>query len=300
MQGTRISPIGAVTNSVVTPSPVQRLGGIARLTRLPQSVATAVLVSGLAWSHALGAASLEPLLLAGVAYLAVSGAGFAINDYFDIEIDAINKPQRPLPSGLIRPREALAVFTLLFGLSLALPLFVNARFATLTVANSVLVTIYSAVLKRKGGLLANVVMGLYVVLLLLSGVSVLGRVTWNLALGCLSPFFYMVGAQIVMGGEDVEGDAAGGARTLPLMIGVKKALWIATALMVLGLAGLGASSQGGWDLVPLLAIVALNLFVQRELLRRPEPLCCGRMRRPMALSMMLMVLTIISRGPALG
>ena len=38
----------------------------------------------------------------------LTAASMAINDYYDREIDAINEPNRPIPSGLIKPKQALA------------------------------------------------------------------------------------------------------------------------------------------------------------------------------------------------
>jgi len=51
------------------------------------------------------------LILGFVTGFTLTGASMAINDYYDREIDAINEPQRPIPSGMISPREAL-VFAL--------------------------------------------------------------------------------------------------------------------------------------------------------------------------------------------
>ena len=47
------------------------------------------------------------LLLAFVTSFTLTAASMAINDYYDREIDEINEPQRPIPSGAISPKEAL-------------------------------------------------------------------------------------------------------------------------------------------------------------------------------------------------
>lgn len=69
-----------------------------------------------------------PFLDAGLVFLVVfmvSGAGNAINDYFDIKIDSINRPERPIPSGRVKAKEALYFSYLLFtlGTLLFLPQF---------------------------------------------------------------------------------------------------------------------------------------------------------------------------------
>ena len=47
------------------------------------------------------------LLLGFITSFTLTAASMAINDYYDRDIDAINEPQRPIPSGAISPREAL-------------------------------------------------------------------------------------------------------------------------------------------------------------------------------------------------
>src|SRR3989344_737409 len=54
------------------------------------------------------------LLLGMLVVFLVSGAGMIINDIFDIEIDRVNKPERPLPSGRITKKKAWAYSILLF------------------------------------------------------------------------------------------------------------------------------------------------------------------------------------------
>jgi len=47
------------------------------------------------------------LLLGFITSFTLTAASMAINDYYDKDIDAINEPQRPIPSGAISPKEAL-------------------------------------------------------------------------------------------------------------------------------------------------------------------------------------------------
>lgn len=55
----------------------------------------------------------------------ISGAGMVINDYFDVEIDKINRPQRPLPSGKISLKAALIYYILLNLFALIFASFTN-------------------------------------------------------------------------------------------------------------------------------------------------------------------------------
>ncbi len=73
----------------------------------------------ISWSFSSGFAGSFPFLDAGLVFLVVflvSGAGNTINDYFDIKIDSINRPERPIPSGRVKAKEAFYFSYLLFSL----------------------------------------------------------------------------------------------------------------------------------------------------------------------------------------
>ena len=55
----------------------------------------------------------------------IASAGFAINDYFDRESDAVIKPKRPIPSGALSSNQAAAVAGVLFGLGLVFSFLIN-------------------------------------------------------------------------------------------------------------------------------------------------------------------------------
>lgn len=69
-----------------------------------------------------GTPSLRELLLGFACGFFLSGAALTLNDYFDIEVDKVNAPQRPIPAGLLTPRDAvlLTISATLIGLSAAL------------------------------------------------------------------------------------------------------------------------------------------------------------------------------------
>ncbi len=71
-----------------------------------------------------GTYTFEVLLLALSAFL-ISAGGNAINDYFYTEIDAINKPGRPIPSGIISRETALTASMLTFLAGTALSFYVS-------------------------------------------------------------------------------------------------------------------------------------------------------------------------------
>ena len=84
---------------------MQRIKGYIALTRPPNLIIAflSIFIGGFVTG------SIQPLvklLLACFSGMLVMAGANSINDYFDLEIDRINKPKRPLPSGLVKPVSA--------------------------------------------------------------------------------------------------------------------------------------------------------------------------------------------------
>ncbi|RXA20945.1 geranylgeranylglycerol-phosphate geranylgeranyltransferase [Methanosarcina sp. MSH10X1] len=171
-----------------------------------------------------------PFLASGFIFLAVfaiSGAGNTINDYFDIRIDSINRPDRPIPSGRIKLKEALYFSYLLFALGTLLAFSINPICGFIALFNSLLLIFYAKTLKGTP-LLGNLSIGYLTGSTFLFGASIFGFE----GLKALSVLFLLAALaitarEIVKDIEDVEGDKMEGADTLPLRIGAKKAGYMA-------------------------------------------------------------------------
>src|SRR5512136_2690911 len=81
---------------------------------------------------------------------ALTGASMAINDYYDRAIDAINEPLRPIPSGLVNPREALLLASFLSVIGFIFAVLVSAWCLVVAVIAWVIFTTYITVGKRTG------------------------------------------------------------------------------------------------------------------------------------------------------
>src|SRR3989304_79920 len=92
----------------------------------------------------------------------ITSAGFAINDYFDRESDAVIKPKRPIPSGALTLKQVVAISAFLFVLGLVLALLINWLSFVILLIDSVVLVIYSALVKRCSGFAANMLVGLLV------------------------------------------------------------------------------------------------------------------------------------------
>jgi geranylgeranylglycerol-phosphate geranylgeranyltransferase len=157
----------------------------------------------------------------------ITSAGFAINDYYDRESDAVIKPKRPIPSGALSLKQVIALSTSLFAIGLVLALLINPLSFGILLVDSVLLIIYSAFVKRKSGFAANVLVGLLVGTAFIYGEATVHS-TVSLASLSLYPIcFGTIGGNILRDVLSLEGDAKIGYPTLPQRLGNKGAVFIA-------------------------------------------------------------------------
>lgn len=183
------------------------------ITFLSVLVAT-VLVSG-SWI-------ISRVVLGCLSAALASGAGNTLNDFYDQEIDWINKPYRPIPSGRVRPQEAIVFAIALFAVSLGLSLLLGIPEFIIVSSAVVLLWAYAAVLKRAilvGNLMVSFLGGLAFVF----GGIVVYRAEAGF-IPALFAFLFHLGREIVKDAEDMQADVVRGARTLPIQIGLRPAL----------------------------------------------------------------------------
>jgi len=160
----------------------------------------------------------------------ITGAGNAINDFFDAEIDAINKPMRPIPSGRVSRTSALYFSIALFGAGVVLASLINTICLAIAILNSVLLILYARNLKQRA-LVGNVCIGFLTGSTFLFGGALFGtcgivRTAGLFALAMLATTAREIAKDI----EDVDGDSALGLDTLPIRVGKERAGFLASAI----------------------------------------------------------------------
>jgi geranylgeranylglycerol-phosphate geranylgeranyltransferase len=159
--------------------------------------------------------------LAGLATMLVSAAANAWNDYLDIEIDKINQPKRPLPSGMVSPR-AVWIFSLVAaGLSLLFAAFINWPAFLIALLSNILLYVYSWRLK------STVLMGNATV----AFISAMSAIYGGVAAGNFKPalwlasiiFVGIMGREILKTLADYEGDLHQQVHTIATVWGKRTA-----------------------------------------------------------------------------
>jgi geranylgeranylglycerol-phosphate geranylgeranyltransferase len=156
----------------------------------------------------------------------LTAASMAINDYYDREIDAVNEPNRPVPSGLIRPEEALAFSLVPTIIGFATAYLTNAVYPlcllTAIVAWAVFV-VYTTVGKRSG-LPGNFLVSACVSIPLVYGsIAISNEVKLNVLIFAFMAFLSDTGREITKGIVDIQGDRTQNVKTVAVRYGKKTA-----------------------------------------------------------------------------
>jgi len=208
---------------------MNKISGYLRLMRPLNCVMMgfAVIVGALL-SHAFSTSLHLNFVCGFITGLALTAASMAINDYYDRKIDAINEPERPIPSGLINPKEALALAFVLTAVGFAAAYLTNTVcFAIAIIAWIVFVT-YTAVGKHSG-LPGNFLVSICVAIPFIYGSCVVaGVVELNVLIFASMAFLSNTGREITKGIVDVQGDKAKNVQTLAVRYGERNAAIAAT------------------------------------------------------------------------
>lgn len=180
--------------------------------------------------------SVASLALGFITAFTLTGASMAINDYYDREIDSINEPDRPIPSGLISPSESIMVFIALVAVGLVSAALTDPLCILLAVASLAISVSYSRSGKRTG-LLGNMMVSVCVSMPFIYGGICVGRfMEPSIAVFAAMAFLANTGREIIKGIADIEGDRARGIRTLAVSRGPGKAAKVALALLAVAVA----------------------------------------------------------------
>ncbi|HJJ89133.1 MAG TPA: geranylgeranylglycerol-phosphate geranylgeranyltransferase [Methanocorpusculum sp.] len=190
----------------------------------------------------------------------ICGAGNVLNDYFDRDIDKINRPNRPIPSGAVAPGLAVQWAGILFALGLIASLATNLECLAIAVINSLLLCLYAIKLKKMPFI------GNFLVAYLSGSVFLFGGVLGSsesftvITLLFAITFFGTLAREILKAAEDIEGDSSAEAVTLPMIIGVRKSGYLAIFL-VLCASAVSLLLYPRWGMMYLILITVIDIFI---------------------------------------
>jgi geranylgeranylglycerol-phosphate geranylgeranyltransferase len=204
----------------------------------------------------------------------LTATSMAINDYYDRYIDAVNEPNRPIPSGQVKPKEALVFAFFLTAIGL-----VSAYLTNLTSISCFVIAViawcvfaaYTTIGKRTGlpgNFLVSVCVGIPFVY---GNYIVANAIALNVLIFVSMVFLSNTGREITKGIVDVKGDKERNVRTLAILFGEKTAAFSAAVFYVLAV----TLTPAPWLLgivsvwfIPLVVVTDLGLVASSYVLIR--------------------------------
>jgi chlorophyll/bacteriochlorophyll a synthase len=221
------------------------------------------------WRIAIG------LFLAGPMVCATSQA---VNDWFDREVDAINEPLRPIPSGRIPGRWGLWIAQIWTLVSIVVASFLGPLGLAAAAIGLALAWAYSAppLRLKQNGWWGNAACGLcYEGVAWVTGAAVVSNVAAISAPSLWLAFLYSLSAHGIMTLNDfkaIQGDRQMGIASLPVQLGPVKAAWVAAAVMLIPqllVVGLLVWIQMPWHAVSVFALIVGQAMLLRPFLANP-------------------------------
>src|SRR6056297_333000 len=160
----------------------------------------------------------------------LSGSAMVLNDIFDIEVDKVNSPERPLPSGIISSRDAKVFALIITVLGLLSALFIGSLAVLLYIIFWTVGFLYNWKFKELGvigNLFVSVSVGFTIIL---GGIVVDNPWNINVIIFSLILFLFDLAEEIAADTMDIEGDKKRNVKSIPILIGKKKALYISFTL----------------------------------------------------------------------
>ncbi len=212
------------------------------------------------------------ILLAGPV---LCGASQIVNDYFDRDVDALNEPQRLIPSGLVSMRQLVITIGALLAIGVSIGVYMGREVALFSAIGLVLALFYSAppVRAKRNGWIGNTLVAIsYEGLAWMAGHAAFAPLTMA---SVLIAGFYSLGAHGIMSINDyksIEGDRVSGIRTIPLLYGPERAARLIVFTMNLAQIGVIIAFMywESWFIALGIAVILLiQLPLQRSFLRQP-------------------------------
>lgn len=234
--------------------------GYWRIIRPVNSI-VAGLAAALAYLIATGTLIPSVIFLIVIVIL-ITGAGNTINDYFDLPIDMVNRPDRPLPSGTVTTSGALIFAGILFTGGIFVSFFTNPYCAFFAVINSLLLIAYAKKLKSTP-LIGNLSVAYLAGSIFLFGGAFAGisGLINNMVIALIT-IFAMLSRELLKDAEDLPGDIGAGAKTFPVLYGIRFTAYLSIIFTILAVAVsfLPYTRWGAWYLAGIIPVDVIILY----------------------------------------
>ena len=225
---------------------------------------------------ALGAIPKISLMLLGFALgLFLSSSAMIFNDFFDLEVDRINSPHRPLPSGKLTMPEVISFGMITAIIAWIIAFVINPLVLVICLILWFLGFLYNWKLKA-AGIWGNLIVSINVAMTFILGGISAGQVSNPLVwIFGLIAFFFDLGEEIAGDAMDMEGDKKRASKSLAILYGKNPALRISAIsfgiVILLTLLPIWMGETSLAYIIPILAMDLIIIFLTDRLLKAPTP-----------------------------
>lgn len=173
-----------------------------------------------------------------ITYFFLAGSGMVINDIYDIEIDKVNRPDRPIPRGSINLKQAKFLFFIYISIGIGFSVF-NSIIFNLGPLNVLLASFFGfigwvyAKWGKKSGFFGNIAVGIsFSIGMVYGAILNSSSIPPYIYFFFITAFSLLVSREIIKGCEDIEGDKNQGVKTLAIKIGNRKSTYISLVFSI--------------------------------------------------------------------
>lgn len=163
----------------------------------------------------------------------MSGSALILNDYFDLEVDKINAPNRPLPSGILSSRDAIVLTIIATFLGIATSASINPSSLFICIFLWIIGALYNSKLKETG-ILGNIMVSLSVATTFILGGFIVEN-PWDKIILTFSIMSFLIdlGEEIAGDAMDIVGDKKRNSKSIAIKMGLKTALRVSFTIFIL-------------------------------------------------------------------
>lgn len=162
----------------------------------------------------------------------IAAAGYIINDYYDIKIDLVNKPERVVIGHGITRRYAILLHSLLSLAGVAIGMLLDWRIGLVNFISAFLLWWYSNDLKRQP-FIGNMVVALLTAMAIVIVDALFKTGNYLIFIYAVFAFFMTLIREIIKDMEDLKGDDTFGCKTLPIVWGLRKTKFLIYLIIML-------------------------------------------------------------------
>jgi geranylgeranylglycerol-phosphate geranylgeranyltransferase len=214
--------------------------------------------------------SIKEIFLGFLSVFFISASSLILNDYFDIESDKINAPERPLPAGLVTKKDVVFLSCIVTALG-----FLSSYIISFT-AFLVVIWVWAVGLLynwrfKKSGIFGNLMVSYSVGMTFIFGGIAVGqpfeKAVWFFG---ILVFLINLGEEVAADAMDITGDQHVGSRSLPVLLGHERALKISAVIFLLVTIISCLPYLFGWiewiSAFPILLMDVVILYLSKKLL----------------------------------